>query len=160
MYAGDNTIFNTTLPNWKWDTAHFKNWCDGTTGVPLVDAAMRELKMTGCMHNRLRLVVSCYLVKILYIDWRRGEKWFAQHLLDYDPILNNANWQWITATLKGSKQPWFRTISPFIQSKKFDRECVYIKKWVPELADVSAKVIHKGEMTQVVDYEKSKNAHV
>lgn len=166
LFLNNRSLFTTTLPKIRWKDSPelFKKWCDGKTGYPLIDSAMIELKTTGVMHNRLRLVVSCFLVKILYIDWRKGELWFAKTLLDYDPILNNANWQWISATLPGSKQPWFRVISPWIQSKKFDPQCTYIKHWLPQLAKVDPKIIHKWYekydekiyLKPIIDFNKRK----
>ncbi len=94
------------------------------------------------MHNRVRMLVSNFLVKILHIDWRHGEKYFAQHLVDYDPCLNNLNWQWSASTGIDS-QPYFRYFNPWIQSKKFDNNCEYIKKWIPELNNIDNEYIHK-----------------
>jgi deoxyribodipyrimidine photo-lyase len=144
LFLNNPELFLSNLPKIKWknNKTLFKKWCKGKTGYPIIDAAMRELNSQGTIHNRLRLVVSCFLVKILYIDWRWGEKWFAQKLLDYDPILNNANWQWIAGSLPGSRQPWFVIINPWIQSKKFDKDCSYIKQWVPELKAEELKIIH------------------
>jgi deoxyribodipyrimidine photo-lyase len=166
LYLNNNELFYTKNPNYKWNNNSdwFNKWCNGKTGFPIVDSAMRELNKTGCMHNRLRLVVSCFLVKTLYIDWRKGEK----YLLDYDPILNNANWQWITGTLPGSKQPWFRIISPWIQSKKFDHDAEYIKEWIKELSNVQVKEIHKWYdyfnekiyYKPIVDFEKQKKKYL
>lgn len=170
LYLNNDQLFETNNPKIKWNNNNdlFTKWCNGKTGYPIVDAAMKELKQTGCMHNRLRLVVSCFLVKTLYMDWRKGEKWFAQYLIDYDPILNNANWQWIAGTLPGSKQPWFRIINPWIQSKKFDKECVYIKTWINELKNVSSKNIHnwndkyseKIYYKPIVDFQKQKKKYL
>lgn len=127
--------------SWSDDRGHFKRWCEGITGFPIVDAAMRELNQTGFMHNRARLIVSSFLIKDLQINWLWGEKYFAQHLVDYDPCVNNGNWQWSASTGCDS-QPYFRIFNPWLQQKKFDPECIYIKRWVPELKNVSNAVIH------------------
>ena len=126
---------------WRNDSRRFKAWREGRTGFPLVDAGMRELNATGFMHNRVRMVTASFLVKDLHIDWRRGERYFAQRLVDYDPAVNNGNWQWAAST-GCDAQPYFRIFNPRLQQKRFDAECVYIKKWVPELRDFSAREIH------------------
>lgn len=126
---------------WKGDIKNFKKWCEGKTGFPVVDAGMRQLNETGYMHNRCRMITATFLVKTLLLDWRLGEKYFAQRLTDYDPASNNGNWQGISSTGVDMK-PYFRTMNPWIQSKKFDKNCEYIKKWIPELKDVSVKDIH------------------
>jgi deoxyribodipyrimidine photo-lyase len=121
----------------QWDA-----WVSGETGVPVVDACMRELKNTGYMHNRGRLIVSSFLVKHLFWSWEEGEKYFATALIDYDPIVNNGNWQWISGSGTDS-QPYFRILNPWSQSKRFDMDCKYIYHWVPELSSVIPKDIHK-----------------
>ncbi|MBS0625487.1 MAG: deoxyribodipyrimidine photo-lyase [Verrucomicrobia bacterium] len=127
---------------WSYDKGDFRRWCDGETGFPIVDAGMRELKQTGNMHNRVRMVVASFLVKDLHIDWRWGEKYFAQNLIDYDPAVNNGNWQW-SASTGCDAQPYFRIFNPWNQQKKFDPDCEYIFKWIPELASLEPKEIHK-----------------
>ena len=127
---------------WSNDLEKFKAWCEGRTGFPIVDAGMRELNTTGYMNNRLRMIVASFLVKDLHIDWRWGEKYFAQKLVDYDPSVNNGNWQWVAST-GCDAQPYFRIFNPWLQQKKHDPECEYIKKWIPELKDVPPKLIHK-----------------
>lgn len=127
---------------WSYNNKKFQAWCNGQTGFPIVDAGMRQLNETGYMHNRVRMVVASFLVKDLHIDWRLGEKYFAQKLVDYDPAVNNGNWQWCASTGADS-QPYFRIFNPWLQQKKFDPECEYIKKWVPELKNQEPKVIHK-----------------
>jgi len=119
----------------------FEAWCSGFTGFPIIDAGMRQLNETGYMHNRVRLVVGSFLIKDLHIDWRLGEQYFAQKLVDYDPAVNNGNWQWVASTGTDS-QPYFRIFNPWLQQKKFDSDCKYIKKWVPELARTSPAIIH------------------
>lgn len=134
--------------SWSYDEAAFEKWCGGKTGFPIVDAGMRELNETGFMHNRLRMIVASFLVKDLHIDWRWGEKYFATHLSDYDPALNNGNWQWAAST-GCDAQPYFRIFNPWTQGLKFDAECIYIKKWVPELEDLSPKEIHNWHKKEV-----------
>eukprot|EP01129_Flabellula_baltica_P012920 TRINITY_DN591_c0_g1_i1.p1 TRINITY_DN591_c0_g1~~TRINITY_DN591_c0_g1_i1.p1 ORF type:complete len:540 (+),score=88.18 TRINITY_DN591_c0_g1_i1:42-1622(+) len=126
---------------WNLNEEWFDAWKTGHTGFPIIDAGMRELLATGYMHNRVRMIVSCFLVKDLLIDWREGEKYFATKLVDYDPCQNNCGWQWSASTGTDS-QPYFRVFSPWSQSKKIDKDCRYIKKWVPELKDVPSKHIH------------------
>ncbi|MFA6527831.1 MAG: deoxyribodipyrimidine photo-lyase [Candidatus Babeliales bacterium] len=126
---------------WKNSRADFKRWCEGTTGFPIVDAGMRELNATGFMHNRLRMIVGSFLVKDLHIDWRWGEAYFAEKLIDYDPAVNNGNWQWIAST-GCDAQPYFRIFNPWLQQKTYDRDCAYIKRWIPELSAVPSKEIH------------------
>ena len=127
----------------KWNNSKkdFEKWCTGQTGFPIVDAAMRQLNSTGYMHNRGRMLVASFLVKDLWIDWRWGEKYFAQHLEDYNISANNGGWQWAASTGTDS-QPYFRIFSPWSQSEKYDNDCQYIKKWIPELKDVPTKDIH------------------
>ncbi len=125
---------------WSRDKDIFLSWCEGSTGVPLVDAGMRELNTTGFMHNRVRMVVASYLVKDLHIDWRWGERYFATRLVDYDPALNNGNWQWAAST-GCDHQPYFRIFNPWRQQGRFDPQCAYIKKWVPELKARTPKEI-------------------
>lgn len=132
----------TKTANWANCPAYLRAWKEGRTGYPLVDAGMRELVQTGYMHNRVRMVVASFLTKTLHINWRKGEEFFAQHLTDYDVASNNGNWQNISSTGKYA-EPIFRVMNPWIQSEKFDPDAIYIKKWVPELADVDAKNIHK-----------------
>lgn len=127
---------------WEDNPSYFKCWCQGKTGFPIVDAGMRELNATGFMHNRVRMIVASFLVKDLHIDWQKGEKYFAQHLIDYDPAVNNGNWQWAAST-GCDAQPYFRIFNPWAQQMKFDPDCLYIRKWIPELKDKSSEVIHK-----------------
>ena len=119
----------------------FRAWQEGRTGFPIIDAGMRELKTTGYMHNRVRMVVASFLTKNLQISWRRGEVHFARYLIDFDPALNNGNWQWSASTGCDS-QPYFRIFNPWRQQKRFDPECAYIKAWVPELKSLDARLIH------------------
>lgn len=123
------------------EMALFQAWCSGQTGYPLVDAAMRQLNQTGWMHNRLRMVTASFLVKDLLIDWRRGENYFAEKLIDYDLAANNGGWQWAAST-GCDAQPWFRIFNPVTQSEKFDPEGKFLRKYVPELAPCSNREIH------------------
>lgn len=106
-----------------------------------MDAGIRELLATGYMHNRARLIVGSFLTKDLHMYWKKGERFFAQHLLDYDPAVNNGNWQWVAST-GVDPVPYFRIFNPWLQAKKFDPEAEYIKKWIPEIAHLSADEIH------------------
>jgi deoxyribodipyrimidine photo-lyase len=126
---------------WNNNKKLFTTWCKGETGFPIVDAGMRELNATGFMHNRVRMIVASFLVKDLHINWLWGEKYFAQQLVDYDPAVNNGNWQWCAST-GCDAQPYFRIFNPWLQQKKYDSECIYIKKWIPELISYSPKIIH------------------
>lgn len=116
---------------WLNNESQFQSWCDGETGYPMVDAGMKELNQTGFMHNRVRMVVASFLCKHLLIDWRWGEAYFAEKLLDYELAANNGNWQWAAGT-GCDAAPYFRVFNPSIQLKKFDPDLVYIKKWLPE----------------------------
>ena len=141
---------------WNNDKKLFALWCDGKTGFPIVDAGMRQLNATGFMHNRARMIVASFLVKDLYIDWQWGEKYFAQKLIDYDPALNNGNWQWCAST-GCDAQPYFRIFNPWLQQKKYDSECIYIKEWIPELKKYNNKIIHnwfKEKSPQDTDYPR------
>lgn len=116
---------------WEKNEAHFKAWCEGKTGYPLVDAGMRELNATGFMHNRVRMVVASFLSKHLLLDWRWGEAYFAEKLLDYDAASNVGGWQWAAGSGVDAA-PYFRVFNPELQLKKFDAELKYVKKWVAE----------------------------
>ncbi len=116
---------------WRNDATEFKSWCEGKTGYPIVDAGMRELNATGFMHNRVRMIVASFLTKHLLIDWRWGEAYFAQKLLDFDLAANNGGWQW-AASSGCDAAPYFRVFNPALQTEKFDPKLEYIKKWVKE----------------------------
>lgn len=126
---------------WPSDKSHLDAWQQGKTGFPIVDAAMRCLNTTGWMHNRLRMIVAMFLTKDLLCDWRDGERYFATQLIDYDPSSNNGGWQW-SASTGADAQPYFRIFNPWLQSKKFDKDCKFIKKWIPELQNVTNDDIH------------------
>ncbi|SFM91104.1 cryptochrome/photolyase family protein [Methanolobus profundi] len=140
--------------SWSDDKELFDKWCSGQTGFPIIDAGMRELNTTGYMHNRVRMIVASFLVKDLHIDWKWGERYFASKLVDYDPCVNNGNWQWAASTGADS-QPYFRIFNPWTQQKRFDHDCSYIKEWIPELRDIDQKTIHsleKGNQVPGIDY--------
>jgi deoxyribodipyrimidine photo-lyase len=130
--------------------AHFEAWCEGRTGYPLVDAAMAQINQTGYMHNRLRMVTASFLVKDLGIDWRRGERWFAEKLIDYDLAANNGGWQWAAST-GSDAQPWFRIFNPVTQSEKFDPEGRFIRRYVPQLAALPDELIHAPWRARPID---------
>ncbi len=116
---------------WRNNRAEFERWKKGETGIPIVDAGMRELNETGFMHNRVRMITASFLCKHLLIDWRWGEQYFASKLLDFDLASNNGNWQWAAGS-GCDASPWFRVFNPWLQAQKFDKEMHYIRKWVPE----------------------------
>ncbi len=126
---------------WVEDPAGFAAWCEGRTGYPIVDAALRQLNQTGYMHNRLRMIAASFLTKDLGIDWRLGERYFAQHLNDFDLAANNGGWQWAAST-GCDAQPYFRIFNPVTQSERFDAEGKFIRRYVPELANVAPRFIH------------------
>ncbi len=129
------------LIKWPGKADLFKAWCEGQTGFPIVDAAMRCLNETGMMHNRLRMIVASFLCKILLVDWRKGEKYFAEKLLDFDLAANNGGWQWSSSS-GCDAQPYFRIFNPYTQSEKFDENGEFIKLWCPELKSLDKKSIH------------------
>jgi deoxyribodipyrimidine photo-lyase len=126
---------------WRTDDDALKAWQKGQTGIPIVDAGMRELWQTGTMHNRLRMVVASFLVKNLLIDWRKGERWFWDCLLDADLAANSASWQWIAGT-GADAAPYFRIFNPVTQGQRFDPQGHYVKRYCPELSKVPDKFIH------------------
>lgn len=139
---------------WRNDRTEFAAWCAGKTGYPVVDAAMRQLNQTGWMHNRARMITASFLVKDLLIDWRWGERWFMQHLLDGDPAANNGGWQW-TAGTGTDAAPYFRIFNPTTQGKKFDSHGHYIRRWLPELANVPDKFIHEPHLMGTAVQQKA-----
>ncbi|MBN2610467.1 MAG: deoxyribodipyrimidine photo-lyase [Bacteroidales bacterium] len=144
--------FHKKYDKLEWDDNQdkFMAWCEGRTGFPIVDAGMRQLNTTGWMHNRIRMITSGFLIKDLHIDWRKGEKYFAQKLIDYDPSVNNGNWQWAAST-GCDAQPYFRIFNPWVQQKRYDPECKYIRQWVPELSSLSNKTIHNWDVLATKD---------
>lgn len=131
----------TNAVQWRNSPSDFQAWCEAKTGVPIVDAAMRQLVQTGWMHNRLRMVVAMYLTKNLLLDWRLGEAFFMRHLIDGELAANNGGWQW-SASTGADSAPYFRVFNPISQSQKFDPEGAFIRHWLPELASLSNKDIH------------------
>ena len=131
---------------WNHDEAAFEAWTKGQTGYPIVDAGMRELWTTGFMHNRVRMIVASFLIKHLLIDWRQGEAWFWDTLLDADLANNVGNWQW-TAGSGADAAPYFRIFNPISQGEKFDAKGIYVRRWVPELSSMPDAFIHKPWMS-------------
>ena len=126
---------------WNEDPDAFEAWCEGRTGYPIVDAGMRQLRATGWMHNRVRMIVASFLTKDLLIDWREGERFFFQHLVDGDPASNNGGWQWAASTGTDA-QPYFRIFNPVAQGKRWDPAGHYVRRWLPELRDVPDRHVH------------------
>lgn len=139
-----NHNFNKKFDKFPWRTSanDLKAWQKGNTGIPIVDAGMRELYQTGYMHNRVRMIVGSFLVKNLLIDWREGERWFWDCLVDADTASNSAGWQWVAGS-GADASPYFRVFNPILQGEKFDKEGEYVKKYCPELSDLPKKYIHK-----------------
>ncbi len=138
---------------WRNNEAEFDAWCNGKTGYPIVDAGMRELNSTGFMHNRVRMIVASFLTKHLLIDWRWGEAYFAQHLLDFDLAANNGGWQWASGS-GCDAAPYFRVFNPYLQTEKFDQSLEYIKKWVPEFQEFTYPkpiVVHEVARKRVLE---------
>lgn len=140
---------------WRQAPEELEAWKQARTGLPIIDAAMRQLQETGWMHNRLRMVVAMFLTKNLLIDWREGERFFMRHLIDGDLAANNGGWQW-SASTGTDAAPWFRIFNPLSQSEKFDREGLFIKHWLPELNDLDKQQVHnpktQGGLFGAVDY--------
>jgi len=135
--------FKQKFQNIPWENSDklFKKWKEGETGFPIVDAGMKQLNITGFMHNRVRMIVASFLTKDLHIDWRWGERYFAKKLIDYDTAVNSGNWQWAAST-GCDAVPYFRIFNPWRQQERFDVDCKYIKKWIPKLDKIEPKVIH------------------
>jgi deoxyribodipyrimidine photo-lyase len=153
---------------WTHNDKLFEAWTKGETGYPIVDACMRELNTCGYMHNRGRLISSNFLNRNLNMDWRLGERYFAQKLIDYDPLVNNGNWQWIASTGTDTKPYFQRLFNPWLQGQRFDPQAEYIKKWIPELKDVPPKELHNWEkycdkynyIKPIVNYEESRKKSI
>ena len=160
MHHHPHAMQNAFRPEYDrvvWETGPvadslFKAWCEGRTGYPLVDAAMLQLNQTGYMHNRLRMLTACFLIKDLGIDWRRGEAYFAENLLDFDLAANNGGWQW-AASSGCDAQPYFRIFNPTTQSEKFDAEGKFIKRYLPQLAKLPPKLIHAPAAAQPLELD-------
>jgi deoxyribodipyrimidine photo-lyase len=155
---------------WHHNERLFDAWKKGETGFPIVDASQRQLLATGWSHNRGRMISSSILIKILLIDWREGERFYAEHLVDYDVANNNGGWQWSSGGGSDSN-PFFRYFNPYTQSKEHDPKCEYIKKWIPELKDVSPEDIHNwdtawekhkecGYPKPIVDYKEQREKSI
>jgi deoxyribodipyrimidine photo-lyase len=127
---------------WSYNKEHFEAWCKGRTGFPIVDAAMRQMNETGWMHNRCRMIVASFLCKDLLLDWRMGERYFMEHLIDGDFASNNGGWGF-SASVGVDPQPYFRIFNPLLQSEKYDADGDYIRRWVPELKSLDSKSIHE-----------------
>lgn len=151
LSRSENFIQTTKPIPWENDSALFQAWCEGNTGFPIVDAAMRQLNQTGWMHNRLRMITAAFLTKLLLIDWRKGEQFFMEHLLDGDYASNNGGWQWAAST-GADAAPYFRIFNPLRQSERFDKEGTFIRKLVPELAHIENKSIHQPSSEQRQQY--------
>ncbi|KAK3646400.1 DNA photolyase phr1 [Elasticomyces elasticus] len=149
---------------WEYNEEQFKRWCEGRTGFPIVDAAMRQLNNMAYMHNRCRMITASFLAKDLLLDWRMGEKYFMEHLVDGDFASNNGGWGF-SASTGVDPQPYFRIFNPLLQSEKFDEKGEYIRKWVPELAGVEGKAIHDpygrgvGKQAEKAGYPKPMVEH-
>jgi deoxyribodipyrimidine photo-lyase len=127
---------------WLNKEEDFAAWCEGQTGYPVVDAAMRQLHQTGWIHNRARMIAASFLVKDLLVDWRWGERWFMQHLVDGDPAANNGGWQWMAGTGTDAA-PYFRVFNPVLQGQKYDPVGAFVRRWVPEMEHVDSRYIHR-----------------
>ena len=157
VLAGKNYNPKYNTIKWSGNKEYLEHWKQGTTGYPVVDAGMIELKTTGYMHNRARLITANFLNRLLGIDWRWGEQYYATQLTDYDPCVNNGNWQWVASTGVDPKPFNQRLFNPWLQSKKYDPEAEYIKKWLPQLKDIPAKELHQWDKYyQNYDLEKIK----
>lgn len=172
LFAFPQVLGHTLKPQydkikWHHNENLFNKWTKGETGFPIVDAGMRQLNETGYMHNRARLIVASFLIKTLLINWQEGEKYFAKKLTDYDVASNNGNWLWVSGGGADS-MPWFRIFSPWRQQEENDNNCEYIKRWIPELAPLDNKIIHKWDTEWVnhkdikypkpiVDYTEQRN---
>lgn len=162
LYHYPETISQEMQPqyrNLKWseDQDLLEKFTSGQTGYPIIDAAVRQLLEEGWMHNRARMIVASFFTKNLWLNWRLGEEFFAQHLMDYELSSNVGGWQWSASTGTDS-QPYFRMFNPYLQSQRFDKEGVYIRKYLPELKGLSNKEIHiSGLYPPIVDYRYSRN---
>ena len=139
---------------WREDPEALAKWKEGRTGIPIVDAGIREMLATGWMHNRTRMIVAMFLSKNLLINWQEGEKYFMEHLVDGDLASNNGGWQW-SASTGTDAAPYFRIMNPETQSMRFDPEGKYIKKWIPELKDCPISQIHMPENPEHYGYPKA-----
>ncbi|RDL32956.1 putative Deoxyribodipyrimidine photo-lyase [Venustampulla echinocandica] len=160
-YICMNKPWKATYSNieWEYNPAHFEAWCAGRTGYPIVDAAMRQLRHCGYMHNRCRMIAASFLAKHLLVDWRMGERYFMEHLIDGDFASNNGGWGYCAST-GVDPQPYFRIFNPLLQSEKFDADGVYIRTWVKELEGIGGRAVHdpygrgKGEEARLAGYSE------
>ncbi len=146
LAANPHTVRESARPEyqamrWEDDERGLAAWKQGSTGYPIVDAGMRQLRAEGWVHNRVRMIAASFLVKDLLVDWRHGERWFRRHLLDGDTAQNVGNWQWVAGTGTDAA-PYFRVLNPVTQSRKFDPQGQYIRRWIPELSNLSSSEIH------------------
>lgn len=158
-----NTVTESFRPKydhiqWRNNKTEFQSWCEGTTGYPIVDAGMRQLNATGTMHNRVRMIVASFLCKHLLIDWRWGEAYFAEKLLDYEQSSNIGNWQWAAGSGVDAA-PYFRIFNPSEQVRKFDKDLKYIRKWVPEFEQLDYRPIidHKEARERCLEVYKKQS---
>ncbi len=151
--------FNQKTIHWENNQKKYKAWCEGKTGVPIIDAAMQHLNKTGTMPNRLRMVVASFLTKNLLCDWKLGEQYFALKLLDYDASSNIGSWQWAASTGADSV-PYFRVFNPYLQSQKFDKDAIFIKTILKEFKNTNPKEIHKENPKAIVDIKTSSKAAI
>jgi deoxyribodipyrimidine photo-lyase len=138
---------------WVWNEKFFESWCEGKTGFPIVDAGIRELISTGFMHNRVRMITAGFLTKLMFIDWRLGESFFAKHLLDYDCASNVGGWQWSAGT-GCDASPYFRIFNPISQAEKYDSNFEYIRKWIPGFTSIDSYI------KPVIDYKAARTASI
>ncbi|MEW4371874.1 cryptochrome/photolyase family protein [Paenibacillus kandeliae] len=159
IYDEDYFQYEKTFDLSPLDDRHFEAWYKGETGIPVIDAAMRQLNETGQLHNRLRILSAMFLTKNLQCPFTLGEQYFRRKLLDYDNIINRGNWTWC-ASLGANSSPYFRVVNPVTQSAKYDEHGDYIRQWLPELKDLSAKEIHQPRPDAIVDLKKSRAAAI
>jgi deoxyribodipyrimidine photo-lyase len=156
-----STSFKTKYDSIQWNHNQkwLSSWEQGKTGFPIIDACMSQINKTGYMHNRGRLISSNFLNRILGINWRQGEKYFATQLVDYDPLVNNGNWQWIASTGCDTKPYFQRLFNPWLQSERYDKDAEYIKEWLPQLKDIPAKHLHNWS-TYYTEYDLKKIGYI
>lgn len=149
--GGRNRSFKKEFDNVKWsyNKSYFEKWCNGETGIIAVDMGMRQMNKIGYMHNRLRMIVASFLIKDLHIDWRKGEKYFATKLIDYDPINNSAGWLGQQGSIMESSMPWWRIFNPITQLEKYDPDCEFVYEWIPELKNVPKEDILKWHLPEI-----------
>lgn len=147
---GKNQAFKKKYNSISWsnNNTKFEKWCNGQTGFPIIDAAQNQLNTTGFMHNRCRMCSAMFLTKDLHISWIKGEKYFANKLVDYSTMQNSGGWQW-ASSMGTDSQPYFRIFNPWLQAKNYDKDCVYIKKWIPELKNVPAEDILNWDKPEI-----------